>query len=71
MVVDYDAIGEGVPVLDPDSVTDKTLQMTMDEDETYFLTPVILDCSLEWSKVLPDIVGESDENKFDVSVTLD
>ena len=66
----YDPI-DSLPKLDPDSVTDKTLQMTMDEDETYFLAPVILECSMEWSKVLPNIVGESDENKFDVSVTLD
>lgn len=57
--------------LDSDSVTDKTLQMTKDEDGNHFLSPVVLDCSTEWSKALPQVYGESDENKFDVTVNLD
>ena len=46
------------------------LKFVEDDAGVQIFTPVVLECSLEWSSILPQIVGEREGKKFTLGVNL-
>ena len=46
------------------------LKFVEDDAGVQIFTPIFLECSLEWSNILPNINGEREGEKFIVGVNL-
>ena len=61
---------EDHPEFDHESVNQDTLEMSTDEVGAWYLSPLTLRCTEEWSKTLPSIKTEDDGKRLDLTVDL-